>query len=385
MREYDIFIAGGGVGGSVAAKFAAKGGLKTLFVEKCKTPRAKPCSGIQFKYFEKILGERIPRERLCNNQIRFVRMCFHDGTSFYGAFPMLNYMRKPFDDWLNKAAQKEGAEFRDECEFIDFDEGEEAVTVTVKNSKGGIEKIGARYVIDATGLDSQPMRKRLRPEDFSKELSTGGGINYYIEGPNKLHPTMLYQFWNLDYSDAMFAWLYNKTLDDGKDYWVAGTAALSGDIGKRQESFYEYVRKQFGLNGEIIDKEEYFISMDMKSKDRVWLGRGRILMVGDSAGLMDGVRGVGQDAAALSGRFAAMAILNSDRKGTDVLKEYAELASMITEQTRKNQDREIDQFSSNDELKTHIKSSLISTGMKMATQSVLNVFRSPEKIRLLPP
>jgi len=30
LREYDVFIAGGGIAGSIAAKFAAEGGLKTL-------------------------------------------------------------------------------------------------------------------------------------------------------------------------------------------------------------------------------------------------------------------------------------------------------------------------------------------------------------------
>ncbi len=385
MREYDLFIAGGGVGGSTAAKFAARGGLKTLFVEKCKTPRKKPCSGIQFKYLERILGEKIPRQRLCRHQIRLIRMCFHDGTSFYGAFPMLNYMRDTFDQWLNTVAQENGAEFRDECEFLDFEEDANGVTVTVRQAGKDPEKLRARYAVDATGLDSQPMRRKLRPGDFSGQASTGGGINYYIEGKARLLPFALYQFWNLEYSDAMFAWLYNKTLSDGRDYWVAGTAALSGDVRERQEAFYEYVRKRFDLRGEIAEREEYFISMDMKSKDRVWLGQGRILMVGDSAGLMDGVRGVGQDAAALSGRFAAQAILESDRKGTRALDEYARLAALITEQTRRNQEREIDRFATNEELKAYIKGNLISTGVKMVAQSLLNRFRPPERIRLLPP
>ena len=56
--DYDVLIAGGAVAGSIAAKFAAKEGLKVLLVEKDKTPRNKPCSGIQFGYFEKIDRQR---------------------------------------------------------------------------------------------------------------------------------------------------------------------------------------------------------------------------------------------------------------------------------------------------------------------------------------
>lgn len=230
MSEYDVFIAGGGIAGSVAAKYAARGGLKTLFVEKCKTPRAKPCSGIQFKYFEKILGERIPRERLCHYQIKKVKMCFHDGSSFSGPFPMLNFTRKTFDNWLNTVAMENGAEFRDECEFLDFEEDEDGVTITIAGRGGEPERLTARYVIDATGLSALPMRRKLRPQDFLEARSSGGGINFYIDGPADLSPTTIYQFWNLDYSDAMFAWIYTKTLEDDRDYWVVGAACLGGDI-----------------------------------------------------------------------------------------------------------------------------------------------------------
>jgi len=384
MRSYDVFIAGGGIGGSVAAKFAAKGGLKTLFVEKCKTPRTKPCSGIQFKYLERILDEKIPRERLCNFQVTRTRMFFPDGSSLGARFSVLNYMRKTFDHWLNIVAQENGAEFRDECEFVDFQEAADGVIATIVPKGKEPEKIKARYAIDATGLSSLPMRKKLRPQDFGERMS-GGGINYYVEGQADLDRNTLYQFWDLRFSDAMFAWIYTKTLDDGKDYWVVGTGCTSGDILERQTLFYDHVREKFKMNGKIVEREEYLASMDMKSKDRVWLGKDRILMVGDAAGLMDGVRGVGQDAAALSGRLVAKAILASDRKGTTALEEYTERMKSVTQQTRRNQEREISKFQTNEELQRYLKSGLISSGLKFLLQNSLNRFRSAEKLKLLPP
>lgn len=66
MKDFDVFIADGAIAGPVAANFCAKQGLRTLLVEKSSVPREKPCSGIQFPYFEKIIGDPIPRERLCN-------------------------------------------------------------------------------------------------------------------------------------------------------------------------------------------------------------------------------------------------------------------------------------------------------------------------------
>jgi flavin-dependent dehydrogenase len=162
MEGYDVFIAGGGMSGSAVARFAAEGGLKTLFVEKCKTPRTKPCSGIQFPYFEKILGVKIPPERLCNKQITRTKMYYHDGTSFGAPFKVFNYMRKTFDNWLNILAQEAGAEFRDECAFLDFEEGPDGVIVTIQSKDREPEKIKARYAIDATGLSALPLRRKLQ-------------------------------------------------------------------------------------------------------------------------------------------------------------------------------------------------------------------------------
>jgi len=144
MKKYDLFIAGGGMGGSAAAKFAARGGLETLFVERCKTPRTKPCSGIQFEYFERILDETIPRDRLCNHQVTRTSMYYHDGTSFSAPFTAFNYMRKTFDNWLNILAQEAGAEFRDECAYVDHEEDSDGFVVTIQSRGGDPEKIRAR-------------------------------------------------------------------------------------------------------------------------------------------------------------------------------------------------------------------------------------------------
>jgi len=69
VEWYDVFVVGGRVAGSVVAKLATQTGFKTLLIEKFKTPRNKPCSGIQFSYFERLIGEKIPREKLCRNEL----------------------------------------------------------------------------------------------------------------------------------------------------------------------------------------------------------------------------------------------------------------------------------------------------------------------------
>ena len=53
------------------------------------------------------------------------------------------------------------------------------------------------------------------------------------------------------------------------------------------------------LNSKIIYKEGYGSNLNLKNVNRIWLGQENILMIGDAAGLVDEVRGVGMDAAAL--------------------------------------------------------------------------------------
>jgi len=240
MKEYDVFIAGGAIAGPVAAKFCAEQNLKTLLVEKDVVPREKPCSGIQFPYFEKIIGEPIPANRLCNNTLSKVEMRFPNGKMLSSNFPMINFMRDTFDEWLCILAQDYGAEFRDGCRFKDFEEIDDSIIVHLETEKGQ-ETIKTKYIIDATGM-RPVIRRKLKKENGFQKGSTGAALNYYFTADGNLEPDKLYQFWNIDYNNMMFAWVYNKTLRDGKDYWVVGTG-YDKDVVVRLNSFFEHIKE----------------------------------------------------------------------------------------------------------------------------------------------
>ncbi len=184
---------------------------------------------------------------------------------------------------------------------------------------------------------------QLHPEDFIEKFS-GATLNYYIDGKSTLNPNTLYQFWNLDWNDAMFAWVYMKTLEDGKDYWVVGTGCNSGKIIDRQALFYAYIQKQYQLEGSIVKKEGYSSNIDMSSKNRLWLGENNILMIGDAAGLVDQFEALEWMLLHCQVDLRAQGILNSDKNGTTALEEYSRLAQKICNQTKRNQSREINKF-----------------------------------------
>jgi flavin-dependent dehydrogenase len=378
LDEYDVFIAGGGIAGSVAANFCAMGGLKTLFVEKKKTPRDKSCSGIQFGYFEKIIGEKFPKEILCTNQLKKIEITYPNGKTFQAPFKMYNFMRITFDDWLNKVAMNYGAEFRDECVCTDFEQQKDGVLITLSNKGSNTRKIKAKYCLDATGL--RPfLRQKMKPQDFQKK-SSGGALNYYIKEGGNLDPNVLYQIWNLDYNNMMFAWIYKKS-----ELWVIGTG-YDKDVKNIQELFFDHVKKKYNIStNEIVKKEGFFSRMNFNSENRVWLGEGRILMIGDAAGLVDLVRGVGMDSAALSGRLAAKAIKNAEKNGKNALKIYTHFMRKAVKQTKDNQGKGINRFENNEELQNYLDKNFKKMGISMILHNFLNRFRSAEDLKLLPP
>jgi len=382
MKEYDVFVAGGAVAGPVAAKFCAAQNLKTLLVEKDRVPREKPCSGIQFPYFEKIIGDPIPSERLCNNTLSRVEMHFPSGRVISSRFSMLNFMRDTFDEWLCLLAQNYGAEFRDACSFKDLEEVGDGIIVHLKTREGA-EAIKARYVIDATGM-RPAIRRILRPQEGFQKGSTGAALNYYFTADGDLEADKLYQFWDIEFNNMMFAWVYNKTLEDGKDYWVVGTG-YDSDIRTRLDGFLDHVKELYQLrNVEVVKTEGYSSSMTFADKDRIWLGERNILMVGDAAGLIDLTRGVGMDSAALSGRLAAKAIGLSEKSGKPVAETYARLMKNLVGQTRKNQQEGILSFETNEELQAYLDQGMLKMGLNITVQRLLNRFRPAERQVMIP-
>jgi flavin-dependent dehydrogenase len=379
VQKFDVIIIGGGIAGSVCAKFLSRNHIRTLLVEKCKTPRPKACSGIQFGYFARIVGERFPADKLCHHQLRKVEVHKPDGSSVRVPYFMYNFMRDVFDDYLNQVAQNNGAVFWDECAYAGHEETDDCVNVDLK-LHGRIESLSCSYLVDASGL-RPVIRRKLRPGDF-RTTSSGGTINYYIEGDSVLDPETLYQFWNLDWNNQMFAWVYNKTVN-GQDLWVVGSG-YDRDLKMHCESFLSFIRNKYALHGRIVKTEGYSSNIEFDSSDRVWLGQGRIMMVGDAAGLVDVTRGVGMDAAALSGRLAARAIIAARSKNTNAMDEYVKYTRKMVDQTRRNQSQGINRLSTNEALLEHMRTEMTRVNVRMAVNFILNRFRQPENITLLP-
>jgi len=373
MEKYDVVVIGGGIAGSVAARYAAKEGFRTLLVEKFKTPRNKPCSGIQFEYFEKLIGAKIPREKLCKNELFKVEMVTPSGKFLKGKMKMLNFWRSTFDSWLNSLAADSGAEFQDNTSLVDLNKHEQGISIKLASNDTQSE-VKARYLIAADGMRSK-VRKILRPEDFEKKAS-GATVNYYFVGETDLDPNTLYMFYKREFCPLMFAWAYLKD-----EKWVIGTGANENPM-EYAERFFNYVKEKYRLRGEIVRKEGFASTM----KGIVHLSEGNILFTGDAAGLVDLYRGVGMDNAALSGRLVVKAIKEAEERGREASRVYEDLMKRVVKKIEANAMRQSKRLSSNDELERSLSSlNMLKGGLQMILANRINRVLPPERLIFLPP
>jgi len=381
MEHYDVVIVGGSIAGSVAARFLAMNNFKVLLVESAKTPREKPCSAIQFKYFESLIGSKIPREKLCSNNLKRLYMEWPNGKSFKIPSRMLNFTRDVFDSWLNDKAVESGAIFRDAVRCTNFRTIPNGFEVFLHPKHGMIEKVSTKYLISADGLSST-IRKIVRPQDFygRGEKSRGITLNYYLKTINEgeLNPNTLYQFWNLDFNNLMFAWSYKKN-----DLWVVGTG-YTEDIQRHCDLLLDYVKEKFKFDGEIVKREGFASKFRIDEPDHVYLGKENLLFVGDAAGLVDPYRGLGMDAAALSGRRAANAILKAEKNGHPAEYYYSKSMRKLVKRIDKNMKRQLLMYKNNDELLEFLKRSYLKTGILTGFGILLNKFLSGNRKILLP-
>lgn len=360
-----------GISGSVSAKILAENGCKVLLVDRATPPRDKACSGVQLRYMEKLIGEKIPGDVLCSNTLDRIRLTTPSGRHVEGRIHLMNFWRRDFDHWLNHLAADAGSDTLWGAEVSDLIVRGDSVSVTIN-----AESIDAKYIVGADGLSpSSFTRRQLMPDTLSDKV-TGASINLFYEGSSSVRPDTLYLYYRRSLSDLMYSWLYYKD-----DMLVIGTSSTER-LGHYAEAFLETVETRFDIKGREAGREGY----STHCKGGVFLGRDRVLLAGDAAGLLDLYRGVGMDSAALSGRLTALSIIEALKGKGAALANYTHrsrrLVSMIKDNARKQEAR----YASDKAIEDAFSLGNIVKGqLAIAWAGIWNRFCEPEDMKLLPP
>ena len=150
MEEWDVVVVGAGPAGATAARIAAAEGARTLLLDRAVFPRYKTCGGgligVSARHVPAGVLERTVESRI--DSIVFTRRS-RATVRVRGPEPMLLLVRRePFDAALADEAVAAGARFRDgvAVRSLAEDPGDGAVTLTTSAGR-----IRARVVVGADG------------------------------------------------------------------------------------------------------------------------------------------------------------------------------------------------------------------------------------------
>jgi geranylgeranyl reductase family protein len=291
---YDVAVVGAGPAGGSAALALARAGQNVLLLEKAALPRYKTCGGgvlaRALKWLPSAFQSVVERS--------FNSVALHlpgAGMNYVAMRPQpLIYMtmRADLDFLLAREAQKLGVALMDSC------------PVTQVNAlNGGVEIESARgvfqakFVIAADGVHSAIAKGAGWPE--LPALAPALEYEIYPAEDDFARLGEMPRF-DFDAVEAGYAWVFPKR--DHLSVGILSTRRVCRDL---PAGLADYLR-QLGLTR--VGKTErhgYLIPLAPRPGP---LARGRVLLAGDAAGLVDPVTAEGISYALLSGQLAAAAL-----------------------------------------------------------------------------
>ncbi|MHA1266603.1 MAG: geranylgeranyl reductase family protein [Candidatus Helarchaeota archaeon] len=220
--EYEVLVIGAGTGGALAAKTAAKLGLKTCLLERKNSESVgdKVCGDAIEKKDLDALGVALPKGEELENTIkasnlyspdmRVCRSLSESGSAGY----IINRLK--FGQRLLKEALDTGLEFHDQVMALTplFSQGA-VVGVEAKNMRTGEKKeYHSKIVIDASGFHS-PLRKAMKSPYIENECDPSDYIVCYREilqvGGMQWDPHCIHIFLSQKRAPGGYLWFFPES------------------------------------------------------------------------------------------------------------------------------------------------------------------------------
>ncbi|MBA2616255.1 MAG: geranylgeranyl reductase family protein [Actinobacteria bacterium] len=284
-------MVGAGPAGSTAAYRLASEGAAVLLLDRARFPRVKPCGGgVTTRAYKQLpfAIDPVVERVVTTAELQLGARKAERGKG------ILAYMtqRRRLDHFLAAKAAAAGAEFRDGVKVASIEADEGSVTVSANG-----ERLRAAAVVGADGVNGVTARA----------LGLGGNrtIGVALEGnlPNSKTDASRYRSSFLVEFDCVpggYGWIFPK--GDHLNVGVGGWEAEGPQI---REHLAAFCRKHRIRLDDLEEIRGY--RLPCREPDST-LARGRGLLVGDAAGLLDPLTGDGMFEAFVSARFAADAV-----------------------------------------------------------------------------
>lgn len=308
---HDVAVIGAGPAGCMAALELAGNGADVILLEKAALPRYKTCGG-------GLLGRAFQRlpvnvERAVERTFESVELNFL-GTSRHFVVrrspPLVHMtMRAQLDELLAQEAERAGAKLFSACPVRRMSMRDDFVLLATDD-----REYHAQFVIGADGVHSSVAKAGGWGELPARAPALEYEVHVPVEDFLRLGRRPRFDF---DVIDAGYAWVFPKR--NHLSVGILSTRPVSIDLRSRLEAYMDIV----GISRmEKVEKHGWLIPIEPR---REALARGRVLLAGDAAGLVDPVTAEGISHAIESGQLAAAALLQSDFQVTRAAAAYQSL------------------------------------------------------------
>ena len=302
MERFDVAVIGAGPAGSATAIHLARGGAKVLLIDKACFPRDKPCGGgLTLRAVRQLPVDPAPvvEHEVDRMEFRLGWQSRFERRGRRGPFVLMTQRRR-LDHYLAEQAAAAGADFRDGVKVGD---------VTERGLRVDGQEVEAELVVGADGANGTTARA----------LGLGGrivhGVAYEGNAPFEERYRGLAVI-ELGTIPGGYGWVFPKGdhVNVGVGGWESEGPRLRGHLAE--------LCRQHGIDESGLESVRGH-RLPLRRPGFV-PARGRALLVGDAAGLVDPLTGDGMYEAFVSARLAAEAAL-------DVLAGRAETVETYTE------------------------------------------------------
>ncbi len=300
-KKFDVIIVGAGPSGSMTAYYLAKAGVGVAIFDKHRFPREKACGGgLQVKAAKRIPFDLTPIQR---GILRGITFSFKFGDRFSKKYPfplVYGVLRIEFDNLLLESAKDLGAKVYDSTNVISI-KSLKPDLVSVQTDVGDFL---CNVLVGADGANSITRKSVNSLADYFWQ------VGLYCEVPEEyLNEKVIdYEQIRVDWGTlpSGYGWIFPK---NGFCNIGVGSPTI---IGNRLKSYLkEFIENENLLKNGAFEKLRFSGHKLPTLSNTTKLFRQSIVLVGDSAGLVEPLTGDGISYALHSSELAAEFILRN--------------------------------------------------------------------------